>query len=212
MSPITKYLPHLGVTAFIIFLATDYFLPASKPVSSARSSGDLQSMAEGSHKEGSHKEGDHKDEGSNGENLSQEERERRMGIFHYNEGNKFYKEGNYAEAIIRYEKALHHHKAFKETLINLSTAYMKNKAFDRALETLQEGQKKFPQEPLFDYNFACYYSLTENLEPGLLALKQAVGKGFKQFKQIESDTDLNNLRQSDDYKVWKETISSTRAS
>ena len=145
MSPFTKYLPHLGVTAFIVFLAADYFLPAEKPASLNPE----KSMVEGSHKEGSHKE-----EGSNGSNLSQEERERRMAIFHYNEGNKFYKEGNYGEAIIRYEKALHHNKGFKETLINLSTAYMKNKVFDKALETLQTGQKKFPQEPLFDYNFA----------------------------------------------------------
>ena len=30
-----------------------------------------------------------------GEKLSQEERERRMAIFHYNEGNKFYKEKKY---------------------------------------------------------------------------------------------------------------------
>ncbi len=204
MSSFTKYLPHLSVTAFIVFLAADYFLPSQKPAS--LNPGNLQSMTEGSHKEGSHKE-----EGSNGSNLSQEERERRMAIFHYNEGNKFHKEGNYAEAIIRYEKALHHNKEFKETLINLSTAYMKHKVFDKALETLQTGQKKFPQEPLFDYNFACYYSLTENLEPSLSALKQAIGKGFKQFKQIGSDSDLYNLRQSDEYKVWKEKISSATA-
>lgn len=164
-------------------------------------------MVEGSHQEGSHKEGSN----GNGENLSEEERQHRMAIFHYNEGNKFYNDGNYAEAIIRYEKALHHNKGFKETLINLSTTYMKNKVFDKALETIQEGRKKFPQEPLFDYNFACYYSLTKNLEPGLLALKQAVGKGFKQFKQMESDSDLENLRQSDEYKAWKEKILSATA-
>ncbi len=198
MSPFTKYLPHLGVTAFIVFLTADYFPPAEKPAS--LNPGNLQSMAEGSHKEG-----------SNWSNLSQEGREHRMAIFHYNEGNKFYREGNYAEAIIRYEKAMHHNKGFKETLINLSTAYMKNKVFDKALETLQTGQKKFPREPLFDYNFACYYSLTESLEPSLSALKQAVGKGFKQFKQMESDSDLNNLRQSDEYKVWKEKIPSATA-
>ncbi len=199
MTPSTKYLPHLGVTALIVFLATDYF---QKPVS--LNPGILKNIAEESHKEDSHKEGSHgSDEGGN---LSQEERESRMAIFHYNEGNKFYKEGNYTEAITRYEKALHHNKEFKETLINLSTAYMKNKVFDKALETLQTGQKKFPQDPLFDYNFACYYSLTKNLESGLLAIKQAVEKGFKQFKQMGSDPDLNNLRQSDDYKVWKEKL------
>ena len=205
MTPYTKYLPHLGLTALIIFLAADYF---SSPQNSASlDMRKVQSMEEGSHTEGSHKEEGHK-EGSNGENLSQEERVRRMAIFHYNEGNKFYKKEDYGEAVIRYETALRHNENFKEALINLSTAYMKTKVFDKALEALQEGQNQFPKEPLFDYNFACYYSLRGNTEPGISALQQAVKKGFKQFEQIESDTDLSNLRQSAEYKTWKETLAS----
>ena len=202
MTPYTKYLPHLGLTAVIIFLAADYF--SSPPNSASLDAGKIQSMEEGSHKEEGHK------EGSNGENLSQEERVRRMAVFHYNEGNKFYKKEEYGEAVIRYERALRHNENFKEALINLSTAYMKTKVFDKALEALQAGQNQFPQEPLFDYNFACYYSLKENPGPGLLALQQAVKKGFKQFEQIESDIDLSNLRKSDAYKTWKETIPSEK--
>ena len=205
MTPYTKYLPHMGLTALIIFLAADYF---SSPQNSASlNTGKTQSMEEGSHTEGSHKEGSN----GEGENLSQEERVSRMAIFHYNEGNKFYKKEEYGEALIRYERALRHNEKFKEALINLSTAYMKTKVFDKALETLQAGQNQFPQEPLFDYNFACYYSLKDNPGPGLLALQQALKKGFKQFEQIESDTDLSNLRQSDEYKTWQETLTSARA-
>ena len=204
MTPYTKYLPHLGLTALIIFLAADYF---SSPKNSASlDTGKTQSMEEGSHTEGSYKEGSN----GEGENLSQEERVRRMAIFHYNEGNKFYKKEEYGEALVRYERALRHNEKFKEALINLSTAYMKTKVFDKALETLQEGQIQFPEEPLFDYNFACYYSLKENPGPGLLALQPALKKGFKQFEQIESDTDLSNLRQSDEYKKWQETLTSAR--
>jgi tetratricopeptide (TPR) repeat protein len=204
MSTYTKYLPHISVTAFIIFLAADYFPLAQK-------TGSLDSVKSLSIDEGSHKEVKHsKGNNSEIENLSQEEREHRMAIFHYNEGNKFYNEENYSEAIIRYEKALHHNKKFKEVLINLSTAYMKNKVLDKALKTIQAGQNQFPQEPLFDYNYACYYSLRKNLVPGLSALKQAVEKGFKQFKQIENDSDLIYLRQSDEYKTWKEKMSSAR--
>ena len=204
MTPYTKYLPHLGLTALIIFLVADYF--SSPPNSASLDTGKTQSMEEGSHTEGSYKEGSN----GEGESLSQEERVRRMAIFHYNEGNKFYKEEEYGEALIRYERALRHNEKFKEALINLSTAYMKTKVLDKALETLQAGQNQFPQEPLFDYNFACYFSLKRNPGPALLALQQAVKKGFKQFEQIESDIDLGNLRQSDGYKTWKETIPSAK--
>jgi tetratricopeptide (TPR) repeat protein len=209
MTQHTKYLPHLGLTAFIIFLVTEHF---SSPTNLASlDSGKLQSIEEGSHKEGSHKEEGHK-EGSNGEsqNLSKEERVRQMAIFHYNEGNKFYNKDNYGEAVIRYEKALRHNEKFKEALINLSTAYMKTKFFDKALETLQAGQNQFPQEPLFDYNFACYFSLKGNPRAGLLSLQQAVKKGFKQFEQVKRDTDLSNLRQSDEYKTWEKALTSAR--
>ena len=204
MSTFTKYLPHLSVTAFIFFLATDYFPVGQKP--SSLGSIKSFSMEEGSHKEGKHNKGNN----SEIEKLSQEEREHRMAIFHYNEGNKFYNKEDYSEAVIRYEKALHHNKKFKEVLINLSTAYMKNKELGKALKTIQAGQNQFPHEPLFDYNFACYYSLRKNLAPGLSALKQAVEKGFEQFIQIESDSDLIYLRQSDEYKTWKEKMSSAR--
>jgi tetratricopeptide (TPR) repeat protein len=211
MVPFTKYLPHLSVTALIVFLAADYFSPNQKSLLSASNPGKTTIKAEGSQNEGSHKE-DSRMEGSHNNseemaNLSQEEKERRMGIFHYNEGNRFYQEGNFPEAIIRYQKALNHNKGFKEAVINLSTAYMKNEMFADALETLQEGQKQFPKVALIDYNLACYYSLTENLEPGLSALQAAVKKGYKQFHQMESDPDLNNLRQSGEYKTWIKKIS-----
>ena len=88
MLPFTKYLPHLSVTALIVFLAADYFSPNQKPVLSSSPPEEAKIKEEGSHTEDSQMEGSHK----NGDNISQEEREKRMGIFHYNEGNKFYQE------------------------------------------------------------------------------------------------------------------------
>ena len=207
MTYFKKYLPHMGFTALIIFLAIDFF--PSAPNLASLNPRKIQTLEEGSHKEGSHKEGAQKEGGKGvGENLSQEERIRRMAIFHYNEGNKFYKKKDYSEAVIHYKKALRHDEKFKEALINLSTAYMKANNFDKAFETLQAGQSQFPREPLFDYNYACYYSLRENPGSGVLALKKAVEKGFEQFGKIESDSDLGNLRKSEEYKKWKETLSS----
>ncbi len=204
MSTYTKYLPHLSLTAFIIFLATDYFPLVRKTVSFIPEKS--MSIKEGGNQKTKFK----KNYNIKGESLLQEGRERRMAIFHYNEGNKFYNKQNYSEAVIHYKKALHHHKNFKEALINLSTAYMKINLLDKALKTLQTGQSRFPQEALFDYNYACYHSLKKNLTLGLSALKQATEKGFKEIKKIENDSDLNNLRQSDEYKKWIKKISSER--
>ena len=81
MAPFTKYLPHLGVTALIIFLAVDYFPPDQKLSDPSSTVEKLQLKEEGSRNEGSHREGSHR-ESEERPNLSQEERARRMGIFH----------------------------------------------------------------------------------------------------------------------------------
>ena len=187
-----KYLPHFGLLALIIFLITE--TPTIVGTSSNIKTQLLQS--EGSNSEGSHK------EGSNSKNITKEEKEKRMGIFHYNEGNKSFKEGQFNKAITNYKKALHHNKSFKEATINLSTAYMKNSNYDKALETLKRGMLLDSKNPHIHYNYACYYSLIGQPKTSLEMLKAAIHFGFNKFNQIESDPDLQKLRQSPEFKSW----------
>jgi len=186
MKPL-KYLPHFGLLALIIFLITD--IPIIVGTSSKIKS-QLQE-SEGSHKEG-----------SNGQNITQKEKEKRMGIFHYNEGNKSFKDGRFDEAIINYKKALHHNKSFKEATINLSTAYMKNLNYDKALETLKVGMILDSKNPHIHYNYACYYSLMGKPKRSLEMLKAAIHFGFNKPDQIKIDPDLQKLRQSPEFKRW----------
>ena len=183
-----KYIPYLGLIAFILFLITDTstFI---KDIS-------LKTKKNFKQNEGSHK------EGSNGQDISKIDKEKRMGIFHYNEGNKNFKEGQYKEAITNYKKALHHNKTFKEATINLSTAYMKNSNFEEALKTLEKGIVLDSKNPHIYYNYACYYSLTGQPAASLENLKTAIQFGFNNFKQIEIDPDLEKLRQSPEFKRW----------
>ena len=192
-----KFLPHLSVLALISFLIAD--------ISSFYSEKPSISLIEPKHSQGSHHEGEHK-KSRNIEAISPEEKEKRMGIFHYNGGNKSFKEGNFEEAIINYKKALHHNKSFKEAIINLATAYMKNSDFDSALKTLQKGMVLDSENPHIYYNYACYYSLTGKPEASLEKLKQAIDFGFDKFKQIETDPDLENLRQSTLFKGWAQAL------
>ena len=186
-----KYLPHLGLLALIVFLIMD-----TSPIVLSTSNSEMSSKKlEGSHKEGSN------NEGSNSQDISQEEKEKRMAIFHYNEGNKSFKEERLDEAIGNYKKALHHNKTFKEAVINLSTAYIKNLNFDEALETLNMGIALDSTNPHIHYNYACYYSLTGQPKASMEKLQKAIRLGFKNFKQIETDPDLEKLRQSPEFKI-----------
>ena len=182
----------------IVFLMTDTSFFILKTPSIGKNN---QSHAMGkTHFEGSHQ------EGNKNETLTQAEKQKRMGIFHYNEGNKNFKAGQFEEAIINYKKAFHHNKNFKEATINLSTAYMKKSDFNTALKTLQKGLMQDPKNPHIHYNYACYYSLIGQPKASLKKLKEAIELGFDQLKQIQTDPDLENLRKSDEFKNWAKIL------
>ena len=193
-----KFLPHLSLIAFIALLMTDTasFISRAPTIAPNNPSHPLEESQHEASRE----------EGSKGKGMSQKEKEKRMGVFHYNEGNKNYKAGQFEEAIINYRKALHHKKNFKEAIINLSTAYMKNSDFNTALKTLQKGMMLDHKNPHILYNYACYYSLLGQSEASLKKLKEAIEFGFTQFKKIQTDPDLENLRLSDEFRNWAKAL------
>ncbi len=166
---------------------------------------------EGSHNEESHSENDHKqvslnnsDTHNNEENVdhSDPKNQHRMGIFHYNEGNKLLASKKWKEAITNYQMALKHDEKLFEVYINLSVAQLRNKEFDQAYLTLQKLRNFQPQNPSLYYNLACYYSLTNQLEFGALAIKKATQLGFTNFQTLKTDPDLENLKNDQAYGEW----------
>ncbi|MCH8156891.1 MAG: tetratricopeptide repeat protein [Nitrospinae bacterium] len=146
------------------------------------------------------------DHGTEEIDHSDPEAQRRMGIFHYNEGNKFSNQGNWEEAIRNYKMALHHNKNFEEAYINLSTAYLSGKQFDEGRDTLTDLEKINPSHPLLHYNLACYHALTGQTGPALEALQRAVGFGYKDFRALETDPDLENLRNDPKFQQWRNEL------
>ena len=138
------------------------------------------------------------------------ETQKRMGIYHYNNGNQLLKQNKLEEAINDYKMALHHFKNFDEAYINLSTAYMIGKQFKESLKTLNDLQKISPDHPLLYYNFACYYALIGNTNLGIKSLKQAVAKGFSDIERLRTDRDLKNLRSDPQFRNLQELLSAKK--
>lgn|GEM_PF-388803 len=171
----------------------------------------------GSKNEGS----DHKEEGSrrkegskNGNDEhshntidhSDPENQRRMGIFHYNEGNKMLAQGKVERAITDYKKALHHHPKLASAQVNMSSAYLKLKRFDEAYNTLKTLESLEPKNPHLHYNYACLYSLTSKRKESLNFLKKSVNFGLPVPGTILTDPDLEYLRESQAFKIWFKTL------
>ncbi len=139
-----------------------------------------------------HEEGSHEDHQS-------PEAQRRMAIFHYNEGNRFSQEKKWDRAIHQYEMALGHETHLLPVYINMSTALMRQKRFPQAMQILDKLKQQAPNMPELHYNLACYYSLTGNVEKGIEALTKAVQEGYRNMKDIDTDPDLEALRKHPDF-------------
>ena len=185
-------IPTLLVVSALAIVTADRLSPSKPPVNAALTAINPDTppaLKEGSH---DHSEDDHQDPENN----------RRMGIFHYNEGNKMLAAGNLQEAVRNYKMALHHNKDFKQAYVNLSTTYLAAKQWDETRDTLTTLETIDPQNPSLFYNWACYFSLTEKTADSLAALQKAVEKGYENFEQIGKDPDLANLRKTPAYKDW----------
>ena len=137
---------------------------------------------------------------------SSPEAQRRMGVFHFNEGNKFLNKGNWEEAVTHYRMALHHNKNFEEAYVNLSTAYLSGKKLNESQKILSTLEEINPSNPSLHYNLACYHALTGQEGPALNALQRAVELGLKNLESIETDPDLENLRSNPKFEQWWKTL------
>lgn len=61
------------------------------------------------------------------------------------------------------------------------------------------------------YNLGCALSLKNEVEPAIMALREAVESGFSQMNLIHTDEDLNNLRETASFKTFVEEIPKLRA-
>ena len=52
-----------------------------------------------------------------------------------------------------------------------------------------------PEDSLVHYNLACSYSLTDQFQQAVAALEKALGLGYRDFKWLSKDPDLEKLRE-----------------
>ena len=63
-----------------------------------------------------------------------------------------------------------------------------------------------PQDPLAFYNLACSYSLTEQFDLAVSALQKAFQLGYRDFRWLARDPDLDKLRQQPIYRDIQDKI------
>jgi tetratricopeptide (TPR) repeat protein len=78
--------------------------------------------------------------------------------------------------------------------LTLKGRYVQGLAIDKQLVKLR------PRDPLAYYNLACSYALLDRPDHALRALRQAVEYGYRDFRYMREDHDLDSVRQDPRFK------------
>ncbi len=83
---------------------------------------------------------------------------------------------------------------YVEALQILGDHYTQRGRFDDSLKVDQQLSSLEPRNPLVFYNLACSYSLNGNLDSAAASLERALLLGYRDFKWLARDPDLQPLR------------------
>jgi hypothetical protein len=97
------------------------------------------------------------------------------------------------------EGVVHRDTAYVEALQILGDDYTRRGRYRDGLQIDQRLAQLRPKDSLVQYNLACSYSLTDRVNEALVALERALILGYRDFKWLAEDPDLNNLRQHPHY-------------
>jgi tetratricopeptide (TPR) repeat protein len=100
--------------------------------------------------------------------------------------------------------------AYIEALQLLGDDYTRRSRFSDGLSVDERLSRLRPEDSLIHYNLACSYSLTGQLEMAVEALESAINLGYRDFKWMAQDPDLENLREHAEYKRIRAKVRAIR--
>ena len=81
-----------------------------------------------------------------------------------------------------------------DLLMALGNDYTQRGLFEKGLTVDQRLCQLRARDPIIHYNLACSYSLLGRIDEALQALEQAIAYGYSDFRYVQLDPDLENLR------------------
>ncbi|HEY4544697.1 MAG TPA: hypothetical protein VIG40_08665, partial [Tissierellaceae bacterium] len=87
--------------------------------------------------------------------------------------------------------------------LNISSIFIKNKKYEKAIEVLTKGINKNPEASDLYYNRSCCYSILNMIELALADMKTSLMIDENLLQWYKNDKDFDNLRNN---KVFNEII------
>jgi tetratricopeptide (TPR) repeat protein len=104
------------------------------------------------------------------------------------------------EALRQFQKTLSLQPGYNEFDQNKITIVLEVKRkYEQKLDLFRHISKVKPNSAETDYHIACIYSRKGQIQQGIGWLNQAIAKGFDRWELIETDSDLDRIREADNY-------------
>lgn len=87
-----------------------------------------------------------------------------------------------------------------EVIEILGELYTRSRRYKEGLKLDRKLVKLRPENPTAHYNLACSYALLERRAEAVQSLKDAIGKGYNDFKWMIQDQDLKGLHNYANFK------------
>lgn len=93
-----------------------------------------------------------------------------------------------------YQGILNRSPNFVQVISALADLYTKNERYEDGLKLDEQLVGLRPDDPYVFYNLACSYSLLNEIDKALRAIKIAINVGYDDFNYLQKDPDLEVLR------------------
>lgn len=108
-----------------------------------------------------------------------------------------------------YETLISEQPNFAEALDCLGSWYTSNGHYEKGLEMDLRLVSIKPEDPYAWYNLACSHSCMGSLAEALNAIKRAVCCGYDDMEYMMKDEDLENLRETEEFKQFFVSLKKT---
>ena len=115
-------------------------------------------------------------------------------IFRCNRGNIYIKLGQYKRAIKDYNEAIRLKPDYTDAYSNRGLAFAGLGQYGRAIEDYNETIRRKPGYFNAYYNKACAFSLQKNVTLACDWLREAIRRGYNDWKHLQEDKDFDNIR------------------
>jgi len=119
---------------------------------------------------------------------------------HYRLGNACLSKGDLDKAIIQYQRALGIQPGYVPALNDLAIVYVMQGKDEQALVLFRYIAEHQPDNAAACYNLASIYARQNKVEEAIFWLKEAVGRGFDNWAQLQANPGLENIRQTAYYR------------